>query len=381
MGRTVELNKNILLFENNGRDFLNARLPLANYLINKGFKVYALIPEDEYLSKIQSFGIKVISYKFNRKNKGLFQILKLVYILIKNDRKHNFDIIHSFRFQPNLVSSLASFFLRSKLIVHVTGLGISFSVFSIKYYFIRLASKLLYLLVMIRCDKIIFQNEFDQKNLYFSQFFHYKINIIYGSGIDIEKFKRKNSKMEIRKKLGIDLNDCVFIMSSRLIKEKGILELVNAFLILNSMYSNIRLLILGSQDLDNPRNIDDDFIKFYSNDKISFLGHVFDVKEYLTASDFYIYPSYYREGIPRGILEAMAMQLPIITTNLPGCVNTVKNFYNGYFIRPKSIKSIVNICNRAIINQNQYLLGINSRELAKKYFSNNIIFEQIANLY
>ena len=122
---------------------------------------------------------------------------------------------------------------------------------------------------MVRCDKIIFQNEFDQKDLYFCHFFHYKINIIYGSGIDTENFKRKNSKMEIRKKLGIDLNDTVFIMSSRLIKEKGILELLNAFLILNSMYSNIRLLILGSQDLDNPRNIDDDLLRFYSNDKIS----------------------------------------------------------------------------------------------------------------
>ena len=140
-------------------------------------------------------------------------------------------------------------------------------------------------------------------------------------------------------------------------------------------------MIIGGLDKDNHRSVDIDFINSVSCDRINFIGRVDQVRDYLELADIYIYPSYYREGIPRSILEAMAMKLPIITTNMPGCRNTVINFYNGLLIRPRSINSIANVCERIILSQNRNIMGVNSRLLVEEYFSNIIVFKQIENLY
>ena len=375
------IDKRVVLFENSGRDFLSARLSLARYLLKKGYIVYAFVPDDEDLTELRKIGLIVLTYRFNRSNKGFLQLLTIAYQLCRLLKKERIDIIHSFRFQPNLINSLAGLFSSSKRISHITGLGITFSVASKRYKILRQLSQFLYTFIFLLSDSVVFQNDDDEKVLIASKYFKRKIKIIYGSGVDLQDFCPSHNKVFLREKHLFKQTDVIFIVTTRLLREKGVYELVSAFKILTVKFPDVRLLIIGGLDKDNPRSVDIDFINSVSCDRINFIGRVDQVRDYLELADIYIYPSYYREGIPRSILEAMAMKLPIITTNMPGCRNTVINFYNGLLIRPRSINSIANVCERIILSQNRNIMGVNSRLLVEEYFSNIIVFKQIENLY
>jgi glycosyltransferase involved in cell wall biosynthesis len=165
-----------------------------------------------------------------------------------------------------------------------------------------------------------------------------------------------------------------------MIWEKGIKELISGFSLIHN--PDILLLIVGWPDLENPRHIPCEFIKSIVDDSknILFLGKRVDIPELLAASDVFLYPSYYREGIPRSILEALAMSLPIITTDMPGCNLTVENSKNGILIKPRSITEISRGI-EYIQKNNLLILGAESRKLAEYKFSDQIIYKNISNLY
>lgn len=375
--------KRVLLIENSSLDFYSARIPLANFLIEKGWDVHALVPNDEHVKKIQDLGIQVIVKELNRKNKGVFQLYRLIKTYQRIIKEYDIDLIHSFRFQPNLVNVLANFFNRRKVIIHITGLGIAFSNNSSKYLILKLISHLIFQVKLFRANQIIVQNNDDAKDMWFYHFWKKKIQIIPGSGINTSLFDKKlYNKSELRADFEINPNEIVFICITRLIWEKGINELIQAFELIEKSNSRIKLKIVGWSDEDNPRHVDKNFIaKFESHKTISFLGKRNDVKNLLAVADVFIYPSYYREGIPRGILEALSMSLPIITTNTPGCNLTVKPGINGYLIPAKSIESIVEAINKIASKDNLIEMGANSRLLAQKEFADQIIFERIEKLY
>ena len=145
---------------------------------------------------------------------------------------------------------------------------------------------------------------------------------------------------------------------------------------------NLKLLIVGWADKDNPQHVDQGYIdSFQDEGHISFLGKIEDVRSLLFLSDVFIYPSYYREGIPRGILEALSMGMPIITTNTPGCNLTVQNKINGFLIKPNSSKAIQESVLKILEKKNLNSMGDESRNIANEKFSNEIIFSQFENVY
>lgn len=374
------MKKKILLIENYAEDFYKARLPLAVFLLDKGYDVYALVPEDQYVEKIKSRGINVLTYPFNRKDKGLFQFIKLAVLYRRIVKNYNFDIVHSFRFQPNLLNSISSMFLGHMVVLHITGLGIAFSNESLKYIILKGISKILYLLQFLRANKIIVQNPDDINDFIFKEHFQNKICMIPGSGVDINRYKPywlNNEKKSVPDRLK-------FICITRLIWEKGVFELTEAFKSLpGNLKDKVELNIIGWVDIDNPRAISQDFIEsFATNPDINFLEKKSNVIPFLHDADVFIYPSYYREGIPRSILEALAVGLPIITTNTPGCNLTTKDNVNGFLIESRSISSIVDKV--SLLYENIPLLtyfGQNSRKIAETEFSEEIVFNRIEKIY
>lgn len=374
--------KRVLLIENSSLDFFSARSALAIYLIQKGWEVYALIPNDEHVQKIRDLGIHVIVKELDRSNKGIIQLLRLIKTYRQIIRRYDIDIIHSFRFQPNLVNTLANFFNTKRVIIHITGLGIAFSNKSLKYLLFRLVSHLIFQFKLFRADRVIVQNEEDGNDMWFYRFWKDKISVINGSGINTSVFNNElYNKSQLRSSLGINQQNTVFICISRLIWEKGIREMVTAFELVARSNNHIKLIIVGWSDEDNPRHVDNLFIERYKNhSSVAFLGRKSNVKELLAASDVFLYPSYYREGIPRGILEALSMSLPIITTNTPGCNLTVVPGENGYLIPPRSTQHIGEAIGN-ILNDDLASMGLRSRLLAKSKFSDQIVFSSIEELY
>lgn len=373
----------ILLIENFASDFYKARLPLAIYLIEKGYDVHALIPTGEYVDMIRQAGIKVIGYDLNRKDKGINQLIQLVKIYRSVIRENDIDIIHSFRFQPNLLNVLANSFNKRRIFLHITGLGIAFSNSSFSYLILRFVSQIIFQVKLIRADTVIVQNNDDARDIWLSGFWKKKLQVIHGSGVNTSFFEKSRfDKVILRKDAGVSNDDRVFICVTRLLWEKGIKEMVDAFTFLKLSHKNIRLWIVGWSDKDNPRHVADAYIEQFAHDNnIIFMGKKENIRELLAMADVFIYPSYYREGIPRGILEALSMSLPVLTTHMPGCNLTVKPGKNGYLIAPRSSIQIIGIVEKIIQEDRLAEMGHESRALAISKFSDVAIFSEIERLY
>jgi len=371
------------LIENFSADFYKARVPLAKFLSNIGWDVYALVPKNEYNEMVFSEGINVIEYNFDRKNKGLIQVIRLIKIYWTIIRDYDFDVIHSFRFQPNVLNVLSNLFNKRKLVLHITGLGIAFSNSSFKYIFFRILSQIIMQINMFRANELIVQNQNDIEDIWLAELWRKKIHLIKGSGVDLVLFNKTSfNRDQLRKSMLIPIENKVFICITRLIWEKGIREMIEAFQSLSIDYPNLQLWIVGWSDNDNPRHIENAFIQSFEKDNnIKFLGKKDNIRELLAVSDVFLYPSYYREGIPRSILEALAMSLPIITTDMPGCNLTVINGKNGYLISPKSARAIEEAVVQFINNDNADEMGNASRLLCENEFSDTIIFDQISKVY
>lgn len=379
----VGKNRKVLLIENSSEDFISSRLPYATYLVKNGWDVYALVPKSEANSVIQKAGINVSFYSLNRKNKGVFQLLKLIPLYRQVIKKNEIDIIHSFRFQPNLINVLANFFNKRKLILHVTGLGIAFSRKSFRYIAQKYLSKIIFLFKLLRADRIIVQNLMDKKEICVFNIFSKKVSLILGSGVDINFFDpKKFSQKTSRTFYNIKDQTVIFVCVTRLIWEKGIKEMVDAFESLHCEDKECLLWIVGWPDLDNPRHVELNYIeKFAHSNVVKFVGKEEDVRMRLSAANFFLFPSYYREGIPRSLLEALSMGKPIITTDMPGCNLTVENGENGFLIEPYSSEAIRKTVLRCSQNDNFKAFESKSRIKAELEFSNDVVYFQIMRSY
>jgi len=377
-------NQRILLIEHTCTEFISSRLKLGVFLKNNGFEVFALLPEGGSATQyetIEAAGVQVLTYPYKRNGRSLIVFLKTIHLFRKKFRQYQFDLIHSFKFQPNFYSCIASLFLkRTKLVLHITGLGIVFTdKKTIKLRLLKWVSQVIFCFNFLVADRIIFQNKEDQSSLWGLSFFQKKYALVEGSGVDIEKFnKHQYNQSLIRNKLNIAENQLVITFVSRLIWQKGIKELVDAIDLLAKKLPNLRTLIIGQRDVHNPESVSEAFINQYtSNPNITFLGRRSDVAELLAISDSYVFPSYYREGVPRSLLEALATGLPIITTYMPGCNLCVNEEKNGRLVAPKSTTDLAQAIYQVMTNGKVNEMGKESRLLAEKRFQNKLIYHKI----
>lgn len=380
------INKNILLVEHTTSEFLISRLGLAQFLINRGIAVSALLPkENDAQLQTKNIDFPCFRYPYNRNNGEFITNFRIIAYFSKIISQKDFDIIHSFKFQPNFYVIFSNLFSNKKILLHITGLGIVFSKKGNKYFLLKFVSQTIFLLNFIRANKIIFQNPDDINDLWFKKLWQHKSRLVKGSGVDTYKFdKGMFNRREIRARNNIDENAIVLSFVSRLVWEKGIKELLESFKIIREKYptKNLVLLIIGNLDNNNPNSLSENDISKHSDSNVLFLGRRNDINELLAISDIYVYPSYYREGIPRSILEALATGLPIITTNMPGCNLTVDNNKNGFLIKPKDIQELTSAIEYMLLNTHKWQeMGLQSRLLAINEFRDEKIFEQILKIY
>lgn len=380
--------KKILLVEHTWPEFTNSRLKLGVSLIEKGMEVHALLPTqkgvEEYRQKIEAAGLTILTYDYEKNTTAIFSNINFVKAFRKIFKENNYDIIHSFKFQPNLYTILGSLFsVKSKVVLHITGLGIVFAKPStLKKSILKFVSRCIFLFNFIFADKIIFQNDDDEEELWLTSKFKNKTSVIEGSGVDTIRFD-KNTYDKDKLRNSLHLEDRVVIsFISRLVFAKGVRELINTIEAISQDYPEVLLLVVGSIDQDNPNSLTEEFIsKYDKHPNIRFLGYRKDTAEILAITDIYAYPSYYREGVPRTVLEALSTGIPIITTNMPGCKLTVKNGENGYLIEPRSEESLKIALLNMLNDNKREEMGLSSRHLALSRFSNPIIYDKIFKTY
>lgn len=214
-----------------------------------------------------------------------------------------------------------------------------------------------------------------------------KANVIHhgsASGINLDYFKidnGENTRQRIRKELNIQKDDFVFIFVGRIVGDKGINELTEAFSILAKNKKHIHLILVGTEekDLDPISSVSKTIID--TNIRIHAVGRKSDIRSYLIASDCFVLPSY-REGFGMVLIEAGAMELPCITTDITGCNEIIEEGTNGIIIPPKDVIALKNAMLEMIENKELYNhLKSNAREMITSRYEQRVVWEALLEEY
>lgn len=377
----------IALVENFGLDFLNFRVPLVKFLEAEGYEVFAIVPNDKYLDEVKKTGINVLPFSLEKNTLNPLSFFRCVKEVRRYNKEYRFSLIHSFRLQPNIISSLAFPFNRKiRIINHITGLGFAFAGTTFSSFFYRKIILLLYQAAFIFTDRVIVQNITDRLILSKLLFTAGKIEIIEGSGIDMKKFSPGNTDIvkvnTLKEAAFISDKNIIVSFTGRLLIEKGIIEFLIVAKNLSRQDKRYKFLIAGWFDNKNPSCLtNEQLLKYIDNKSIFFLGEVPEIREMLSVTDIFVLPSY-REGFPRSVLEAMSMYIPVITTDVPGARDAVTDNYNGLLVSAKDTESLERAISRLSADRElRKKMGENGRHLVETRFNTDIIFNEILNVY
>ena len=357
----------ILILINSSWNVVNFRTNLIKELVHDGHEVIAMAPKDDYSHLLKEIGCEFVNISFKSRSTNPLIELKLffkIFFKIKNIKP---DILLTFTIKPNIYGSIAANLLGIKTINNIAGLGITASNF-----FFRNFSMYLYKFALARTDLCFFQNESDKSFFLDNKIIKYdKSDLIPGSGVDLEKFSIKDSTYShnVNKKF-------TFLLSSRLLWSKGIKEYVEAAKLIQKKFDNTDFWLVGFSGVDNNDAIDIKIIQdWHDKNIIQFKGSTDDIKSILSLVDCYVLPTFYPEGTPKSLLEAAAMQLPIITTNTPGCRNVVIDGVTGFLCEPKNHIDLYKKM-ELILNSSKNeldLMGSSARELMKEKYDDKIV--------
>jgi len=357
--------------------FCSHRLGLAKEAIKRNFEVYLLSNIDEHKSFIESQGIEVIPLRFLKRSRinlfyEILSILEIFYILLKI----NPDILHSVALKPVIYGSLSSIFFRKiKNINAIAGLGFIFSSGSLKAKILKpLIIFLLKIISSRRNSKLIVQNTDD--HFFVSNSLNLKsrnISLIESVGVDLEKFQIKNTVNSLP----------VVILASRMIWHKGIGEFFAAASLIKKKNIKAKFVLVGKPDLENPSSISKEQLLFWNDSGIiEWWGYRDDMVEVFNQASIVTLPSFYGEGIPKVLIEAMACSKPIVTTNMPGCRDLVVQESNGLLVKPKDHIDLADALEKLIFDPKLCArMGRKGREIAVRKFDQKKIINNTLRLY
>lgn len=343
--------------------FLSHRKEIALAAKEKGYDVTIVTKDTGKASDIRDLGLKTINLPINRSGQNIVEEFKTCQFLYKLYRKEKPHLVHHVGLKIILWGTLAAKLANVYGVVNaVSGLGVFFSEEN-KSFIAKLLPKVLRFSHHKRNLTVIFQNEEDKSIFINNHIIKDKQSfMIKGSGVNLKTFYYTPEPMTGPIKI---------LLTARMIEEKGIFILTDAALQLKAKYKNkVQFLLCGGLD-DNPKAITQaDLEKVCDGEYIQWLGYRTDVLDILKQCHIVAFPSYYREGLPKSLIEATAVGRPIITTNSIGCKEAVMEGYNGYLVPIKDCDTLVNRLEKLIVDDTlRQVMGKNSRKLAEREFS------------
>ena len=360
-----------MLVANTSWYLFNFRLPLIKDLRSHGYIVTLVAPHDSYTKFLVAEGIKVHPWIVSRSSVNPILELKAIIDLIRIYRREKPELVHHFTIKACLYGTIASKFSNVfKVVNAITGLGHVFLGNKKRNQLLRSLLKPLYKAVfMAKRAAVVFQNADDQERLIkLGITAQSRTLLIRGSGVDISYFSPINDNA------GKFKSPIQLLFPSRIIREKGIIELLEACKKIWKDDINLELLIAGGLDHGNRSTLTSQELDFISADPhIYCLGHVDDIRTIYAASDLVVLPSW-REGLSRSLIEAASMERPIITTDVPGCRDVVDHGHSGLLVPLKSSRAI-ELAIRLLINNPELArkLGKTARQKAIDQFQVSLV--------
>lgn len=357
------------------KSLLNFRGQLLSEFIEAGHDVTVCAPENnqEFIDKFSEMGISFISFPLARNRMNPINDLNTILFLVKTLVKIKPNYVFSASTKPVIYGSLASRLAGVPMVFSlISGAGYALTKTSLKNWLITIVVTSLYRLSLSKNHTVFFQNPDD-----LSQFVRLKLVrkeqavLVNGSGVDLEYYYPAP----------IVKGGPIFLLMCRLIKDKGVIDYVDAARILKRRYPEATFNLLGPFDSNNPSALSRSQIeKWHQEGIINYCGETDDVRSFISGSSVFVLPSYYREGTPRSALEAMAMGRPIITTDAPGCRETVIEEENGFLVPIKDPNALAEAMERFIIDPDLiFRMGEASRNYAVKKFDVNKVNAKIMN--
>ena len=345
---------------------MNFRSGLIKRLIEEGYDVHVCAPLDKHRQSLESLGCNFHSLSMNNKGTSPLEDLKLIKSYVALMKVIRPDAYLGFTIKPNVYGNIAAHRCGVPTINNVSGLGTVF----IRKSWITFIVKRLYKKALKKSYRVFFQNN-DDLALFLDEGLVERENtaILPGSGVNLQYFSHSPYEPKPEPK---------FLLIARILRDKGVLEYVEAARILKAKNYPATFQLLGFLDAVNKTAIPKADVEGWVNEGlIEFLGAQDDVRPYLKAVDCVVLPSY-REGTPRSLLEAAATGRPIITTDVPGCREVVRNGYNGFLCEVRNgadlaakmiefIKLSPAVCIK---------MGQQSRFYAETLFDENIVIER-----
>ena len=361
--------------------FLGFRSDLIRFLIEKEHSVYAFTSEysSDELKKIEALGAIPVTYELSRGGLNPLADIKATYLLSKKIKQIAPDLVFSYFAKPVIFGTLAARIAKvPRVIGMLEGLGYTFTDqpegLSKKVQLIKDIQVFLYKIALPRLDKLIFLNADDRQDLVEKYSIAVKeIGVLGGIGLNLNEYAyHPISNIELPIK---------FLFIGRLLKEKGIHDFVKAAKTVKGIYPDTQFTILGSIDYSNLGALQqselDDLI---ASKAINYHGHVNDVKDWIVDSHVFVLPSY-REGVPRSTQEAMAIGRPVITTDVPGCRETVVDGVNGFLVQKWQPHALAEKMLYFIEHPEQIeKMGYESYKIAKDRFDANKVNQRLLKL-
>ena len=360
-------NKKIIIIGTTASNLYIFRKDFIAACIVKKIDVVVFVSEytTEWIAKLSELGADVVTYKLSRGGLNPFADIQATMELINKIKSIKPDIVLSYSAKPVIYGSIAAKAAKVPSIIGMLeGLGYTFTDQpngqSVKTKLVRNIQVLLYKFAFRYIDKIIFLNHDDKKDL----MDRYKIEapkpyVLGGIGLNLTSYQFSKAEFQPVK----------FLFIGRLLKEKGIFELIEAIRIVKSKYPDCSFTVLGAIDHENlgalkQKKLDE----LIAENLFEYPGYVANVQEWITNSSVFVLPSY-REGVPRSTQEAMAIGRPVITTDVPGCRDTVVDGVNGFLVPKWDVKALVEKMCFFIENPDQInIMGKESYKIACEKF-------------
>ncbi len=345
----------------------NFRMGLLNALRNNGHDVLVLAPEDSYTAQIKDAGFAFYPVTMDSRGANPIRDFRLILELRKLYKRIDPDVILHYTIKPNIYGTFAAATLGIPVINNVCGLGTVF----LKRTLVSKIAEIMYRLAFRYPKKVFFQNDADLELFLQNNLVNKSITaLVPGSGINVGDYAPSQD---------YNCNErFTFLVISRLITDKGILEYVDAAKKLKNEGLPVHFQILGAMDPKHKRGIDPAIIQGWINDNtIEYLGRTDDVRQFITRADCIVLPSY-REGTPRSLLEAASCAKPIIATDVPGCNHVVEHEYNGLLCALKSSEDLAVKMKRMAQTDHETLkiFGENGRKKVESEFDEKIVINQ-----
>ena len=364
--------KTIGIVINTSWHIYNFRTGLIKALQNMGYRVVAIAPKDVYSPKLIETGVDYFEIEMDNMGTNPVEDTKLTYRYYKLFEKIKPDLLLLYTIKPNIYGSVAAKMLDIPVISSITGLGTVFLHDNIS----SKIAKLLYGIALKIPSKVFFENPYD-KNIFIDQGFveKEKVVLIPGAGINTNEYSPiEQIKFDEKHQLK-------FLFIARLVKDKGLIEYIEAIRLLRAKYPNIEFAILGPYYPGNPTAITKEEMDVWVEEGlVNYLGESDDVKSIMSKYDCVVLPSY-REGLSRVLLEAASMAKPIVTTNVPGCKDVVEDGVNGFLCEKEDAVDLADKMEKIIqlTNAEQIQMGKRGRERVVKEFDEPIVNEKYIN--